>query len=107
MLLEWRCVKLKIIKSQGEVKNFVTKMQRGLARGTLAKIVSFQEEADSIVVKFERFGTSKIYYKVTENETGFVANFLKENIAFTHGMFRIEVEKELVEMMRRFGAEVE
>ena len=51
---------MKIIKSQGEVKNFVTKMQRGLARGTLAKIVSFQEEADSIVVKFERFGTSKI-----------------------------------------------
>ena len=52
-------------------------------------------------------GTSKIYYKVTKTETGFVANFLKENIAFTHGIFRIDVEKQLVEMMRRFGAEVE
>lgn len=89
------------------MKNFVTKMQRGLARGKLGKIVSFQEESDSIVVKFERFGTSKIYYNVTKTETGFVANFLKENIAITHGIFRFEVEKELIDLMRRFGAEVE
>lgn len=98
---------MKIIKSQGDVKNFVTKMQRGLVRGKLGKIVSFQEESDSIVVKFERFGTSKIYYNVTKTETGFVANFLKENIAITHGIFRFEVEKELIDLMRRFGAEVE
>ena len=100
-------IALKKIKVEGEVKTFVVKMQRGLSKGKLAGIVFFEEEIDALVVRFEKFGTSKIYYKVTKTETGFVANFLKENIAFTHGIFRIDVEKQLVEMMRRFGAEVE
>ncbi len=98
---------MKVIKSEDEVKSFVTKMQKGLSKGKLAGIVSFHEETDAIIVKFEKLGTSKIHYKVTKQETGFVANFLKENISFTHGIFRSDVEKQLVEMMRRFGAEVE
>ena len=98
---------MKKIKVEGEVKTFVAKMQRGLSKGKLAGIVFFEEETDALVVRFEKFGTSKIYYKVTKTEAGFGANFLKENIAFTHGIFRIDVEKQLVEMMRRFGADVE
>jgi len=100
-------VKLKVIKAEGEVSVFVTKMQKGLSRGKLAGIVSFHEEQESMVVKFDKLGTSKIHYRVTKHETGFVANFLKENIFFTHGIFRGDVEKKLVEMMRHFGAIVD
>jgi hypothetical protein len=98
---------LKIIKSEGDVKSFVAKMQKGLSKGKLAGIVSFHEELDLMVVKFEKLGTSKIHYKILKEESGFVANFLKENISFTHAIFRTDVEKQLVEMMRRFGAEVD
>lgn len=98
---------MKKIKASGTLHHFVEKMQRGIGKTKLAGIVSFHEEKEGMYVQFEKLGTSKIHYIVNQEESGFVANIKKENVAFTHGMFRKDVEKQLVEMMRRFGAEVD
>ncbi|HMV43481.1 MAG TPA: hypothetical protein PK079_22975 [Leptospiraceae bacterium] len=98
---------MKLIKSSGDLRHFVEKMQKGINKTKLAGIVSFHEEEGGMYVQFEKLGTSKIHYTVTNDSSGFVAKIKKENVAFTHGIFRRDVEKQLVEMMRRFGAEVD
>ncbi len=98
---------MKTIQSQDDVHTFVTKMQKGLSKGRLAGIVSFHDSGEEMVVQFYKLGTSKIHYKVERLESGFVARYIKENIFFAHNIFRAEVEKKLVDMMRHFGAEVD
>jgi len=89
------------------MQSFVEKMQKGLSKGKLANIVFIDEVGDNLIVRFEKFGTSKIIYKIIKDKDGFQANFQRESVFFAHGVFRMQVEKKLVDMMIRFGATVE
>lgn len=97
---------MRTIKADIELNKFVEKMQKGIAKGALAGVVSMYEKGEQLVVEFSRLGTSKIFYNLSKSESGFTANFIKEDIAFTHGVFRKEVENHLTMLMRRFHAEV-
>ncbi|MDX1958913.1 MAG: hypothetical protein SFU98_10085 [Leptospiraceae bacterium] len=98
---------MKKIEAEDTVEVFMEKMKKGLSKGRLAGVVSFQRENDLLIVIFEKFGTSRIYFKLQIKTIGFIAVYEKENISFAHGIFKKEVETKLVTMMRRFGAIVE
>lgn len=86
-------------------EKFMKKVSRGMAKTELGDVTSLTLQDDYIEIMFERLGKSTIRYKLNkEAEDKFSIEFDSENIAFTHGMFRNQVENLLFKIMKTFGA---
>jgi hypothetical protein len=97
---------MKEISSDLPHSEFICKIQKLISRGRLAGIINFVEKEDVFILEFIKFGSSKIFYKLKILDKGFTAHYQKESIAFTHHLFREEIEKYLVDLVRKIGAVV-
>lgn len=89
------------------LEGFVQRVREALAGRELGEMVSLEQEADGLVVRFERMGTSELHYRVTPQDGGFHAELEREDIAPLHGMFRATFEEKLAQVLGRLGARVD
>lgn len=98
---------MKKIECETEVSIFLEKMRRAIAKSSMKGIVSFECSEEEFTVVFERMGRSRIFFHLERSETGFKADFKKEDIALSHAFFKKEVERDLTKIMLKFGASVD
>lgn len=89
-----------------EPAKFYEQVKESLKGSTLFDIVSFQMKPNEVVISFDKIGTSKIYYTLEKVETGYKAIRKKESIAFTHGIFKPDIERKLKLVMLKLGAKI-
>ena len=54
-------------------------------------------------IAFDKMGTTEFIYEVAGEGETFTASKVREKVAFTHALFRGEVERELERIIHRFG----
>lgn len=89
-----------------EPAGFTKKIARLMHRGALKNVADLELKGDDLILKFDRMGHSEIHYRVEPESGGFKGVYQSEKIAFTHGMFRKEVENYFIELLKRAGAEI-
>lgn len=98
---------LKAFSVTGETpEKFLRKIERALAKGELGKYAKMTLALPEARIAFDKMGTTEFIYQVTGEGETFTATKIREKVAFTHALFRGEVERELERIIHRFGGNV-
>ncbi len=73
----------------------------------LGKMVSLEPEAQGLIVKISKMGTSKLIFDRLDTEDGFELILVKEKIALSHKAFKGEVTEKFIEIVKQAGGQVE
>lgn len=98
---------LKAFSVTGETpEKFLRKMERALAKGELGKYARMTLALPEARIAFDKMGTTEFIYQISGEGDTFTATKVSEKVAFTHALFRGEVERELERIIHRFGGNV-
>jgi len=98
---------IKVIKLQKTLQNLIDEVQLVLKERDLGKIVNFECTSDTLTIRFQKFGTSEVKYKVQTSPESTICTHESEKIAFAHNALRGEIEGKLIKVLEQFGAVVE
>lgn len=87
-------------------EKFMRKIERALHKGELGKFAKMTLRLPEAHIAFEKMGVTEFTYSISLDGETFTAKKTDEKIAFTHGFFRGEVERELERIIHRFGGEI-
>lgn len=93
---------MKEIQSIKNLEPFLEKISRSINKTYLKGIVSFIPDKNNFYVQFEKLGVSKIFFEVENHSEGFIAKRKKDSIAFSHFLFKDQVEKTLTDLISKF-----
>ncbi len=85
---------------------FMRKIERALGKGELGKFAKMTLTATEARIAFEKMGVTEFTYTISQQDETFTATKTNEKVAFTHGFFRGEVERELERIIHRFGGKI-
>ncbi len=88
-------------------EKFMRKLEKALAKGELGKFARMTLNLPEAKIAFEKMGTTEFTYRIAAEGETFKATKVNEKVAFTHALFRGEVERELERIIHRFGGAVE
>lgn len=87
-------------------EKFMRKIERALHKGELGKFAKMTLALPEARIAFEKMGVTEFTYTISQEGETFTATKTNEKVAFTHGFFRSEVERELERIIHRFGGEI-
>ncbi len=85
---------------------FMRKIERALAKGELGKFAKMSLKLPEARIAFEKMGVTEFTYNIVGEGDTFTASKVNEKIAFTHALFRSQVEQELERIIHRFGGSI-
>lgn len=87
-------------------EKFMRKIERALHKGELGKFSKMSLNLPEAKMGFEKMGTTEFTYTIVSDGDTFTATKTNEKVAFTHGIFRGQVEGELERIIHRFGGTI-
>jgi len=84
-------------------EKFMRKIERALHKGELGKFAKMTLNLPEAKMAFEKMGVTEFIFQIQVDGDVFKATKTGEKVAFTHGFFRAEVERELERIIHRFG----
>lgn len=85
---------------------FMHKIERALAKGELGKFAKMSLNLPEAKIAFEKMGVTEFTYNIVADGDTFTASKVNEKVAFTHVLFRSQVEQELERIIHRFGGTI-
>lgn len=97
---------IKSFSSSLSPTEFVTKATEALAGRELGKIVSMELQEAEMIILFKKLGTSKVFFSLTKDNSGFTCEHKDEKIALTHKALRSDIEAKLAKVLESIGTQV-
>ena len=88
------------------VAEFVSTVLEVIKGRTLGEIVSFSVVGDALTIIFTKLGTSEVHFKIKQEGNTFFCEHESEKIAFSHKLFRADIEDKLTEVLQQNGAKI-
>lgn len=90
----------------GSISEFIDRVRGVLSERGLEDHVRLRSEGGDLVVEFRWMGSSQLRYRISENPTGFRAEFDGERISPFHSPFRGQFEDRFEKVINAVGATV-
>lgn len=83
------------------------RIQNAVLEPAVRKIVDFDLKGSELVVTISKLGKSRLIFAISENQTGLVADLVKEKIALAHKPFYHEVNSDVRDVIQQAGGVID
>jgi len=84
---------IKVIKLQKTLQNLIDEVQLVLKERDLGKIVNFECTSDTLTIRFQKFGTSEVKYKVQTSPESTICTHESEKIKLSEAKLKANLLK--------------